>query len=101
MALTELDGHWVADATSTGDIREAVELASEEAARLLVEQWGFALTRRSSSFGGLRRGHRAVLPGVAVVIDHTHNDSQDHGVPPAVRKLSPAGSCWRFLRTPT
>jgi amidase len=41
--VTELDGHWVAHATSTGDIREALELASEEAARLLVEQWSFAL----------------------------------------------------------
>jgi amidase len=41
--VTELDGHWVAHATSTGDIREALELASEEAARLLVDQWGFAL----------------------------------------------------------
>jgi len=41
--VTELDGHWVAHATSTGDLREAVELASEEAARLLVDQWGFSL----------------------------------------------------------
>jgi amidase len=41
--VTELDGHWVAHATSGGDIREALELASEEAARLLVEQWGFSL----------------------------------------------------------
>jgi amidase len=41
--VTEIDSHWVAHATSSGDIREALELASEEAARLLVDQWGFSL----------------------------------------------------------
>jgi amidase len=41
--VTELPGHWVAHATSSGDFREAMELACEEAARLLVDQWGFSL----------------------------------------------------------
>jgi amidase len=41
--VSELDGHWVAHATSDGDVREALELACDEAARLLVDQWGFAL----------------------------------------------------------
>jgi len=41
--VTEIAGHWVAHATTGGDIAEALELASEEAARLLVDQWGFSL----------------------------------------------------------
>ena len=41
--VTEIAGHWVAHATSGGDIAEALELACEEAARLLVDQWGFSL----------------------------------------------------------
>lgn len=41
--VTELGGHWVAQATSSGDVREAMELACEEAAQLLVDQWGFAV----------------------------------------------------------
>ena len=41
--VTELADGWVAHATSGGDVREAVALASEEAARLLVDQWGFTL----------------------------------------------------------
>jgi amidase len=41
--VTELAGHWVAHGTSSGDLAEAMELASEEAARLLVDQWGFSL----------------------------------------------------------
>jgi amidase len=41
--VTELADSWVAHATSDGDVREAVSLASEEAARLLVDQWGFTI----------------------------------------------------------
>jgi amidase len=41
--VTELDGHWVAHATSSGDLSEAIEQACEEAARLLVDEWGFTL----------------------------------------------------------
>jgi amidase len=41
--VTELGGHWVAHATSSGDLSEAIELACEEAARLLVDEWGFSL----------------------------------------------------------
>ncbi len=41
--VTELADGWVAHATSGGDLHEAVALASEEAARLLVDQWGFTL----------------------------------------------------------
>jgi len=41
--VTELDGAWVAHGTSGGDYREALQAASEEAARLLVDQWGFSI----------------------------------------------------------
>lgn len=41
--VTGLAGHWVAHGTSGGDLREAIELACEEAARLLVDQWGFSM----------------------------------------------------------
>ena len=41
--VTELDEAWVAHGTAGGDVREAIQAASEEAARLLVDQWGFTL----------------------------------------------------------
>jgi amidase len=41
--VTELADGWVAHATSGGDFMEAMSLATEEAARLLVDQWGFTL----------------------------------------------------------
>jgi amidase len=40
--LTELEHAWVTHATSGGDVREALQLASEEAARALVDEWGFS-----------------------------------------------------------
>ena len=40
--VTELEGAWVTHATSGGDVREALRLASEEAARALVDEWGFS-----------------------------------------------------------
>ena len=39
--VTELSGSWVAHGTAGGDFREALQAACEEAARLLVDQWGF------------------------------------------------------------
>jgi amidase len=39
--VTELPGAWVAHGTSSGDFHEALQAACEEAARLLVDQWGF------------------------------------------------------------
>lgn len=41
--VTELPYAWVAHATTGPDLMEAVQLASEEAARLLVDQWGFTI----------------------------------------------------------
>ena len=41
--VTELADSWVAHATSGPDVRESLELACEEAARLLVDQWGFTV----------------------------------------------------------
>jgi amidase len=41
--VTELGESWVAHGTAGGDVREAIQAASEEAARLLVDQWGFTL----------------------------------------------------------
>jgi amidase len=41
--VTELADAWVAHATSGGDFTEAMSLAIEEAARLLVDQWDFTL----------------------------------------------------------
>src|SRR5262249_33926672 len=40
--VTELAHDWVTHATSGGDVREALQLASEEAARALVDEWGFS-----------------------------------------------------------
>src|SRR5204863_932724 len=37
--VTELAHAWVTHATSGGDVREALQLASEEAARALVDEW--------------------------------------------------------------
>ena len=39
--VTELADSWVAHGTAGGDFREALQAASEEASRLLVDQWGF------------------------------------------------------------
>ena len=39
--VTELDSCWVAHGTAGGDIREALQEACEEAARLLVDEWAF------------------------------------------------------------
>jgi amidase len=41
--VTELEHGWVAHGTAGGDVREAIQAASEEAARLLVDQWGFTI----------------------------------------------------------
>jgi amidase len=41
--VTELAHGWVAHGTAGGDVREAIQAASEEAARLLVDQWGFTI----------------------------------------------------------
>ena len=41
--VTELPGAWVAHGTSSGDLLEAIANASEEAARLLVDGWGFSM----------------------------------------------------------
>jgi amidase len=41
--VTERPDCWVVHGTSGPDIREAIELACEEAARLLVDQWRFSL----------------------------------------------------------
>jgi amidase len=40
--VTELDDRWVAHATAE-EFPEALDLCSEEAARLLVDEWGFTL----------------------------------------------------------
>src|SRR5213079_2196057 len=40
--VTEIESAWVTHATSGGDVREALQLASEEAARALVDEWGFS-----------------------------------------------------------
>jgi amidase len=39
--VTELASSWVAHGTAGHDVREALQAACEEAARLLVDQWGF------------------------------------------------------------
>ena len=39
--VTELESSWVAHGTAGGDVREAIQEACEEAARLLVDQWDF------------------------------------------------------------
>ena len=41
--VTERDDCWVVHGTSGPDVREAIELACEEAARILVDQWGFSI----------------------------------------------------------
>jgi amidase len=41
-SVTELDDRWVAHATAE-EFPEALDLCSEEAARLLVDEWGFTL----------------------------------------------------------
>jgi amidase len=41
--VTELPHAWVAHGTSDGDLHEAVQAACEEAARLLVDQWGLTI----------------------------------------------------------
>ena len=38
--VTELESSWVAHGTAGDDVREAIQEACEEAARLLVDQWG-------------------------------------------------------------
>jgi amidase len=39
--VTELADAWVTHATAGEDVRDALQLASEEAARALVDEWGF------------------------------------------------------------
>jgi amidase len=39
--VTELDSSWVAHGTAGDDVREAIQEACDEAARLLVDQWAF------------------------------------------------------------
>jgi amidase len=41
--VTELESSWVAHGTAGGDVREAIQEACEEAARLLVDQWDLTL----------------------------------------------------------
>jgi amidase len=41
--VTELPDRWVAHGTSLGVFAEAMDAACEDAAKLLVDQWGFAM----------------------------------------------------------
>ncbi|MFL5270821.1 MAG: acetamidase/formamidase family protein, partial [Anaeromyxobacteraceae bacterium] len=41
--VTELEDRWVAHGTAGPDFMEALDSACEEAARLLVDQWGFTM----------------------------------------------------------
>jgi amidase len=41
--VTELPHAWVTHGTSGGDYHEAMQAACEEAARLLVDEWGFSI----------------------------------------------------------
>ncbi len=41
--VTELQDAWVTHGTSGGDLHEAIQAATEEAAKLLVDQWGFSV----------------------------------------------------------
>lgn len=41
--VTELADSWVTHGVTHGDLPEAIRLACEEAARLLVDQWGFTM----------------------------------------------------------
>jgi amidase len=41
--VTELADRWIAHGTAGPDFMEALDRASEEAARLLVDQWGFSM----------------------------------------------------------
>jgi amidase len=41
--VTELADCWVTHGTTLGDLPGAIELACEEAARLLVDEWGFSM----------------------------------------------------------
>jgi amidase len=41
--VSEREGDWIAHGTSSGDYREALQAASEEAARLLVDRHGFSI----------------------------------------------------------
>ena len=41
--VTELPEAWLTHGTSDGDFHEAMQAAAEEAAKLLVDQWGFSM----------------------------------------------------------
>jgi amidase len=41
--VTELSDRWVAHGTSNGDFMEAMQAACNDAAKLLVDQWGFTI----------------------------------------------------------
>src|SRR3954451_3527417 len=41
--VTDLTDRWVADGTSSGRFDEAMQAACEDAAKLLVDQWGFTI----------------------------------------------------------
>ena len=41
--VTELRDAWLTHGTSDGDFHEAMQAATEEAAKLLVDQWGFSM----------------------------------------------------------
>jgi len=41
--ITAIDGAWVTHGTADEDLNEAVRLACEQAARLLVDEWGFTM----------------------------------------------------------
>ena len=87
--VTELDGHWVAHATSLGRSARGGR-AGLGGGRAAARRPVGILARRGVHLplGGVRRRHRAGLPAVAVLVDRARDDSQDHGVPSAVRRLS-------------
>ena len=41
--VTELTDRWVVHGTAGPDVRDAIDLAVEEGARFLVDEWGFTL----------------------------------------------------------
>ena len=88
--VTEIDGHWVAHATSCGDIREALELASRGGGAPARRPVGVrARGGLHLPLGGLRRRHRAGLPAVAVLGDRAGHDPEDRRLPAAVPQLGP------------
>ena len=86
--VTERDDCWVVHGTSGPDIREAIELACEEAVRVLVDEWGFSIPDAFVFLSvACDVGLCQSCQPLALLVDRTRQDPEDRACPRPFRSV--------------